>query len=168
MPRLSTILMLSAVASSIPVHAAESLCEPAEQTFFNCSVAGSGKVISVCGAQNTSANEGYIQYRFGHPGKIELEFPTNRSGSTKVFWWDGRVHSEVSDNWFWFKNGGFTYLVYSIEDRDTANGKTEFRTGVTVEKEGKQDTGGSDLKCAYRATGDFKQLAKIVEWKEGE
>jgi hypothetical protein len=167
MQRLSTILSLLACTLALPAQAAESLCSPIEQTFFSCSVAGSGEVVSVCGARNTSANEGYLQYRFGLPGKIQFEYPTNRSGSTKLFWWDGRVHLDVTDDWLWFKNDGFIYSVFFIEDHDTPDRKPEFRTGVLVEKKGNENA-GKDLKCAQRATGDFKRLADIVEWRENE
>jgi hypothetical protein len=169
MPRLRIILALSAIASCAPVFAAGSLCGPAEQTFFSCTIAGSGKVVSVCGARNTSPTKGYLQYRFGHTGKIEFEYPARRSGSTKVFWWDGRAHRDVADSWFWFKNGGYKYLVYFIEDHATPSGKTEFRTGVGVDIDSQEDTGagGSELKCTKKATGDFMRLSEIVEWKEG-
>jgi hypothetical protein len=149
---------------AVPAQAAGSLCDSAEQTFFSCPIKNSSKIVSVCG-KGSGSSEGYLQYRFGLPGKIEFEYPANRSGSTKLFGWDSRAHADVADDWLWFKNGGFVYSIFVVEDHDTPNGVPEFRAGVLVEKKG-SDNASKELQCATRASGDFKRLGDIVEWKE--
>lgn len=51
-------------------------CREQEQTFFNCKLHG-GKVVSVCGSKKLTTTSGYLQYRFGAHGRLELEFPAS-------------------------------------------------------------------------------------------
>lgn len=60
--------------------AAASLCAPTETAYFACSTAGA-KVISVCG----DASSGKLQYRFGRPGRIELQYPEQPSEGARLF-----------------------------------------------------------------------------------
>jgi hypothetical protein len=165
MPKSSSLIALFTVAFLPTVQAAESLCSSTEHTFFSCPIANSVKIVSVCGAHNSSPTDGYLQYRFGLPGKIELEYPAEQKGSTEQFGWDGRSHPDVDDNWLWFRKGGYIYSVFYIEDREKHRGIPKVRTGVIIEKKS-DEKWGKTLKCAQRATGDFTTLADIVQWGE--
>jgi hypothetical protein len=156
---------LATATLALPTKAAGSFCDVAEETFFSCSIANSDKIVSVCGTRNGSSGESYLQYRFGRPGKIEFEYPANRSGSTKHFWWDSRAHADVADDWLWFKNDGFVYSIFVVEDHDSPNRASEVRAGILVEEKG-SDRASEELKCAARSSIDFKRLGNIVEWKE--
>src|ERR1700712_5391269 len=49
------------------------MCDAHEEIYFSCPVRD--KFISVCASGNFSPENGYVQYRFGRPGRPELEFP---------------------------------------------------------------------------------------------
>jgi hypothetical protein len=67
-------------------RAADSLCAPTEEVFFNCRIKDSPKLLSVCGRAGAEARRGaalpgdYLQYRFGPRDKPELIFPKVRKG----------------------------------------------------------------------------------------
>jgi hypothetical protein len=145
---------------------AGSHCAASEQAYFSCTVKNSSKVISVCGSRDESPGGSYLQYRFGPPGKVEFEYPSNRRGSAKLFGWDSRAHVDVADDWLWFKDGGLVYGVFVIEDHDTGDGAPEYRAGLEVEVKNGPDEDGRTLQCAARPSGDFKRLGDFVEWKE--
>jgi hypothetical protein len=52
-----------------------SLCTKDERIIFSCPVKRPAKIVSVCASKDLTSDRGYLQYRFGLPGKIELEFP---------------------------------------------------------------------------------------------
>src|ERR1044072_10023016 len=56
------------------------LCEKGERVIFSCPVKRPAKIVSLCASKNLTSETGYLQYRFGLPGKIELQFSTNRTG----------------------------------------------------------------------------------------
>src|SRR5258705_13278099 len=75
---------ISGEASSL---APISLCVKGEKVVFSCRVKRSNKIVSLCSSAKLTKNAGYLQYRFGVPGKTELVFPKDRSQSLKLFKW---------------------------------------------------------------------------------
>lgn len=59
----------------------DTLCSEGESIYIICTLYSSPiKTASICAKGNTSPNSGYIQYRYGIPGKTaELKFPTKKS-----------------------------------------------------------------------------------------
>src|ERR1044071_2779627 len=65
-----------------PLHP-NSLCARTEQIIFSCLTKRSGssspttpaKIVSLCASRDLDKERGYLQYRYGLPGKVELEFP---------------------------------------------------------------------------------------------
>ena len=63
-----------------PVAAQQSsLCAPGERVLFSCSLQQTKKLVSLCTSQNLSPTSGYLQYRFGVPGKVELDYPPGKA-----------------------------------------------------------------------------------------
>src|SRR5213592_3963102 len=58
-----------------------SLCAKDERIIFSCPIKRPAKIVSVCASKDLTSDRGYIQYRFGLPDKVELEFPKERAGS---------------------------------------------------------------------------------------
>ena len=50
------------------------LCAKDERVIFACVLKQPAKIVSVCASKNVTSETGYLQYRFGLPGKVELEF----------------------------------------------------------------------------------------------
>lgn len=55
-----------------------SLCAADETIIFNCATKPAGKIVSLCASKDLTKDKGYLQYRFGLPSKVELEFPEKR------------------------------------------------------------------------------------------
>ena len=68
-------LTMSAIALDALAETSEQrfLCSTEETLLFGCD--SGPKMISVCASPGFSATTGYVQYRFGTPGKIELSYP---------------------------------------------------------------------------------------------
>jgi hypothetical protein len=68
----------AARACSLPYAAAReaSLCHTHEQVMCHCQLSGTPTLLSVCLGNKVGAQGGYLQYRFGTAGHIELEYPT--------------------------------------------------------------------------------------------
>src|SRR2546430_9257893 len=56
-------------------------CAKDERIIFSCPVKRPAKIVSICASKNLTSEQGYLQYRFGLPGKVELEFPKDRTGT---------------------------------------------------------------------------------------
>src|SRR2546430_3058937 len=61
------------------------LCSKDERVIFGCLLKQPAKIVSVCASKNLTSEIGYLQYRFGLLGKIELEFPKDRAGTQQKF-----------------------------------------------------------------------------------
>jgi hypothetical protein len=117
MPKLE--LPLVRLLSLIPFAAwsqaqASSLCIAGETTFFSC-VAARGKVISVCGSSDLSAERGYLQYRIGASAEaLELVYPTKRNRPSGLFEFGNEgFGAKSSARNLRFHVGSYTYVVYS-------------------------------------------------------
>lgn len=114
---------------SIPVWAAESHCHPHEQIIFSCSLGK--KTVSVCASNDFSANNGYLQYRFGQQNTPELVFPvlTESAPVSQFVRARNLMFAGGGGGYLRFINGSHHYIVY------TAIGKGwGAKDGVAVEK----------------------------------
>jgi hypothetical protein len=97
------------------------------------------KVLSVCGSKDLSGSAAYIQYRFGKPQAIELQYPSERIHPKGLF----RYHASGGAKWasyeLKFSTGQFSYLVYAF---NAAIGDEE--AGVLLSKSGEEP---KNLKC---------------------
>src|SRR5437016_3452716 len=89
-PTFALILFLLAIFSSQNssraalqprILQAGTLCAKDERIIFSCPVKRPAKIVSVCASKDLTSDRGYLQYRFGLPGKIELEYPKDRTGT---------------------------------------------------------------------------------------
>lgn len=100
------LLTLANTASSA------TLCEPGEVVLFNCNAAT--KTVSLCRSSDLSETVGYMQYRYGPPGRPEMVFPKTKKHPSRYFsvsYVPGRsYYSSVS-----FEVGKFKYEVYSLQ-----------------------------------------------------
>ena len=126
--RTAAFLIIS--TASFSAHAAN-LCSPGESTLFAFATKAN-KLLSVC----RGPKDGYLAYRFGTPGKIELQFPDRLDASSwKQFTFEGRrrgggkANSGFFDYALGFSKGGAKYNIYQIEH--TENGYS-YTIGVDI------------------------------------
>lgn len=73
-----------AISLGLPELAAgASHCTADEVQFWSCSA--KGKVYELCASRDLGKGTGYLQYRAGRLGKVELVFPSERSNPLGVF-----------------------------------------------------------------------------------
>lgn len=97
---------------------APSLCRADEQIFFACSVAPSRKNVSLCGSKSLDHRRGYLQYRYGKAGDIELQFPQARANTQLVFRYAHYFRARVDRTEISFDNHGYRYTIFDYYDGD--------------------------------------------------
>ncbi len=135
----------------------KSLCQANEQTIWSCAVATKNKIASVCASKDLAEDLGYVQYRFGTPAKIELEFPKERKDSQKSFKYSRYTRPLVTRLTLTFKNGDFKY---EIHDDDDSEEKPPIRAASVDIKNGEKDV--SSVVCKQQITGSLMKLEDFV------
>ena len=136
-----------------------SLCGSDEEVFFDCPLKGSAKRVSLCGSRPLTSDSGYLQYRFGRPGAIELEFPRERAGSPRQFQLTHYIRPQVDRSELAFSNGGYRYALYDDYDGEQKPARRERGISVT----GPGDTGKTvDLVCGNVSASRLAALATVV------
>jgi hypothetical protein len=136
---------------------ASSLCVKGEKTVFSC-VLNNAKTISLCSSAKLNKDEGYLQYRFGVPGKIELEYPKERAAPQKSFQYNHYFRAQVDLTEISFSIDGYVYTVF-----DTFNGEEK----PAISEEGVSVTPTDNKKavtysCRGRAKVDFTDISETL------
>ncbi len=136
-----------------------SLCSKDEKVIFTCPVKPNNKIVSLCASTHVTKTDGYLQYRFGTPAKIELEFPKERTGSQKAFEYNHYFRAKVDLTEISFSIDDYGYTLF-----DTYNGEEKppiSEQGVTVTRpNGQRDVTYS---CRTKAEVDFGNLKEVLE-----
>jgi hypothetical protein len=165
---LFCIMLLSLAGSGISkasfVHGAQhplrpgTLCSPTEQVVFNCLSKRSSKIISLCSSTDLDKDQGYIQYRFGAPSKSELEFPEDKNGSQKLFYYSHYFRAQVDETEISFSNGGYNYRLFDSYQGEQKPARRSQGIKVTPPGNG----AATMLQCAAQAKADYSNLADIL------
>ncbi|HSS19188.1 MAG TPA: hypothetical protein VLL54_03880 [Pyrinomonadaceae bacterium] len=146
-----------------------SLCARSEQVIFSCAVKREGsrqstanKLASLCASRKLSKEEGYLQYRFGQPGKVELEYPNTRTGTQQLFTYTHYMRYQVDLTEIWFTVDNNQYQIF-----DTYNGEEKrvvSQEGVSV----KLPDGVKDVTfvCRTKVKADYSMLADVLKVNE--
>jgi hypothetical protein len=114
----------SVYANSENILLEETMCYSHEEIYFSCPIGQ--QIVSVCASGNISPNNGYVQYRFGHPGKPEFEFPAKPYPPMGRFAITGFFGGSVNSTHLKFNSRGYDYVIYQSAT-----------SGVYVKKNGK-------------------------------
>lgn len=113
-----------------------SLCNADEAILFSCPIRGQNKTLSVCGSKKITESAGYIQYRFGTKGKIDLRYPEAKRPPLGLFTkkysasYGSGSNSTVLDASVTFHTGQHTYVIYSDWINGTPDELNNDRRGV--------------------------------------
>lgn len=119
------------------VHAAApepSMCQPAEKEIFSCTTRAK-KVASLCASPDFSAKGGTLQYRFGTPGKAELQYPETPQPAAGKFFFSSTGYSGGGEAHVRFTNGGYDYILFDSTVRTNFKGPNndpQFSAGIVV------------------------------------
>ncbi|MDR6393131.1 hypothetical protein [Paraburkholderia phenoliruptrix] len=115
---------LASIACGPVFSQVATLCNAHEEIYFSCHVGE--KIVSVCASGNISPKNGYVQYRFGKLGRIELEYPKLPYPPMGFFSISDIDQGNVQTTHLKFKSGRYNYVVYS-----------GFPSGLYVKKDGR-------------------------------
>jgi len=126
---------------------------------FSCPVKRSNKIVSLCSSAKLAKTSGYLQYRFGLPGKVELEFPKDRSGSLKLFKYSHYFRALVDYTDISFSLDGYTYNIssqYNGEEKPAFSEDSLIVTNDSTNKEVK-------YLCRGKPEANFGDLPDVLE-----
>ncbi len=134
------------------------LCVKDERVIFSCPVKRPAKIVSVCASKDLTGDRGYLQYRFGLPGKIELEFPKDRTGTQEKFHYTHYFRAQ-----FDLTEINFTIDDYEYQVFDDYNGEEKpaiSSQGVNVTAPGKPKE--VSFVCRTKPKADYADLQAVL------
>jgi len=138
------------------------LCAKNERVIFSCPVKRPAKIVSLCASKDLNSDRGYLQYRFGLPGKIEIEYPQDRNRSQQKFQYMHYFRAQVDETEISFQINGYEYQIF-----DTYNGEERPRIstqGVNVTAPGKPKE--VSLTCRTKPKADYTDLQAVLPGQE--
>ncbi len=138
------------------------LCARDERVIFSCPVKRPAKIVSLCAAKDLTSDRGYLQYRFGLPGKIELEYPKDRQGTQQKFQYMHYFRAQVDETEISFQINGYEYQIF-----DTYNGEERPRIstqGVSITAPGKPKD--ISFACRTKPKTDYADLQAVLPGQE--
>ena len=172
----SWILLLTVIAAIVGNSASadnerpfQSLCEPTEKTIFSCGFENN-RMVSICGSNDAAKNTGYVEYRYGKLGAIELSLPSKNKppnkafkGTFQDFWRSSGTWQAGNQKVVTFTNGKYSYTVernaiYSRVDPDYAYETAK----LYIRKNGKSI---AEKSCISETVVDnFPELDTLKAW----
>jgi len=134
------------------------LCAKGERVIFSCPVKKPAKIVSVCASKDLTSDRGYLQYRFGLPGKIELEYPKDRKGTQEKFHYTHYFRAQFDLTSINFAIDGYEYSVF-----DDYNGEEKpavSMEGVSVTAPGKPKE--VSFVCRRKPKADYTDLQAVL------
>ena len=145
-----------APAVSVPQLQPGSLCEKEEKIVFSCTTA-KAKIVSLCSSKQLAKDKGYLQYRFGLPGKIELEFPQQRENTLTVFKYSHYFRAQFDQTEISFSSGGYEYAIFDDYNGEQKPAQSDQGVRITPPNNGKEIT----LNCRGKAKAQYGDLADV-------
>jgi hypothetical protein len=148
----------ASTGSPQPALQPNSLCAKDERVIFSCPVKRPAKIVSVCASKDLTSDRGYLQYRFGLPGKIELEYPKDRTGTQQKFHYTHYFRAQFDMTDIGFTIDGYEYSVfndYNGEEKPAISSQ-----GVSVTAPGKPKE--VSFVCRTKPMADYSDLQAVL------
>jgi hypothetical protein len=136
---------------------ATSLCAHDEKIIWSCETT-KRKIVSICSSGQLDKQSGYLQYRFGLPGHIELEYPQQRENTQTAFAYFRYTRPLVTYLGLRFKIKEYDYEVYDNSNEEERNGS---EAGVKVTPSGNTDR-EVDYRCRKPIVHHLIELEEVV------
>ena len=134
------------------------LCASDERIIFSCPVRRPAKIVSLCASKDLTAERGYLQYRFGLPARIELEFPKDRTGSQQKFQYTHYFRAQFDMTEISFTINGYEYQI--TDDYNGEEKPAQSIQGVSVTAPGKPKE--VSFSCRYKPRADYSDLQTVL------
>ena len=151
-------LTSSTTASQPAALQAGTLCAKSERVIFSCPIKRPLKIVSLCGSKDLSSDRGYLQYRFGLPDKIELEFPKDRTGTQQKFQYSHYFRAQVDMTEISFSIDGYQYQI--TDDYNGEEKPAQTIQGVMVTAPGKPKD--VSFTCRIKPKADYADLQTVL------
>ena len=167
-PRLlETLPQNQARNASAGASQRDSLCSKSEHIIFSCRVKGqakvsparSDKIVSLCASSDLDSEHGYLQYRFGLPNRIELEFPKSREGTQQMFTYTHYFRFQVDLTEISFNIDDYEYSI--LDDYNGEEKPPIILQGVSVKPPGRAQD--SMLTCRNKPIADFSTIGDVLK-----
>ena len=136
---------------------AGSLCEQNEKIVFSCAIVKPAKIVSLCSSKELTKDRGYLQYRFGLPGKIELEFPKQREQTQSAFKYSHYFRAQFDQTEISFSQDGYEYAIFDDYNGEQKPARSDQGIRITAANNGKNTT----LSCRGKAKAQYGDLAEV-------
>jgi hypothetical protein len=160
-----TLILAAAAFISSPQAAfqrvklqANTLCAKEERVIFSCPVKRPARIVSLCSSQELTSGKGYVQYRFGLPGRLELEYPKDRSGSQAKFRYTHYFRAQVDLTEISFSVNGYQYQI--TDDYNGEEKPAQSLQGVSVTAPGKSKE--VSFVCRTKPKADYTDLELVL------
>lgn len=163
----SALLAVSACASDPGPDRGASLCAADEAVVFSCATDAGGKLASLCSSPGLDRDTGYLQYRFGAPGRIELAHPEELAGSASAFLYARYTRPRVTYLELRFAAGGSQHAIHQDFDAEQDPPVAEAYIEVGAASADAGDAAATVLRCRGAAEGSLMALEDFVprgEW----
>jgi hypothetical protein len=134
------------------------LCARDEQIIFSCGVKRPAKIVSLCASRQLTKERGYLQYRFGLPGKIELEFPKDQQATQQQFRYSHYFRFQVDLTEIKFQIEGYQYSIF--DDYNGEEKPAHSSQGVSVTAPGKSKE--VSFVCRSKPKADYSVLENVL------
>jgi len=133
------------------------LCDKGERIIFSCPIRKPARIVSLCAAKDLTNERGYIQYRFGLPGNVELEYPKERTGTQEKFRYTHYFRAQFDLTEISFTNDGYEYQI--TDDYNGEEKPAQSIQGVSVTAPGKPKE--VSLSCRTKPKADYTDLQAV-------
>jgi hypothetical protein len=135
------------------------LCAKSERVIFSCVLRRPAKIVSVCASKDLTRDTGYVQYRFGSPAKIELEYPKDRTGTQQKFEYTHYFRAQVDLNEINFTVDGVDYSV--VDDYNGEEKPRQSLESLTINWPG---TSKKEVRytCRTKPKTDYTDLQAVL------
>jgi len=124
-------------------------CRTEERIIFTCSI--DRKTVSVCSSNNLKDNAGYVQYRYGILGKVELTLPKEGNTTSSTIGYKHDMGASYYAYYLRFTNENYKYYVYAGSRRGDDDPKTGAST--RIETSGMVVMKGDKVIQAHKCSG---------------
>ncbi len=133
------------------------LCQTDERVIFSCLVKSGNRLVSLCGSKVLTDKSGYLQYRFGRGGRIELEFPGERQGSQQMFRYAHYFRPQVDRFSVSFTIKDHTYTVFKNYEGDIEPKGQD--AGIHIALPGEKSR---EIPCVGLGKGNLHEIKSVV------
>lgn len=133
--RIPLVCVAILVALANPAIARSTLCKKSEINYSSCR--SGARLISLCASSDLSGERGYMQFRYGRPGHLEVAYPDTTQHPRFAFYGKQYTFGDGAEYRLTFKVGDLVYVLFDNTVWPTPRQDGGIRHGLTIYRNGK-------------------------------